>query len=618
MAGESFANSLTVEVSGNRLPVTVAELLTSAYVDNSSRLPDLFVLRFRDPDHQVLQKGGFAIGAPLRMYAKAADDTQRQLLLSGEITAVELDLDSTGAFTVVRGLDHSHRLFRGRRVEGYRQMTASDIAVAVARRAGLKPGTVDATSEVHPYLTQAGVTDWDFLWQLALRAGREVAVVDGKFEFRKPVVSAGAPSASTPVRSSPFVLERGRNLLRCHAMVTSADQVRQVEVRGWDVAAKRSVVGREPAGSTDRLSLGRTPQQVAEPFGEAVRLATDVPYGTQAEADRAAKALAADVASSFAELEAVAMGIPTLRAGTAVALNNVGAPFEGKYTVTATRHVFDPEFGYQTWITVGGRSDRSLYGLSSGSGTGAASRTRISGLVSATVTDVRDPQTQGRVKLAFPWLSDEYVSDWARTVQFGGQGGGGVFSPEVGDEVLVGFEQGLIDYPYAIGGLYNGSDHPSKHDCDLVDSTDGSVSRRSLVSRSGNRIELLDSSSGPKGVRLSTGDGKLTVHLDGKQTSVVVHSDGTVAIDAKQKVTVTADQGISLDAGSGKLELTGQAVQVTGKSGVQLDGGSGALTLQTQGQLDVKGATVGVSGSLSTEIKGGAKCAITAALITLN
>ena len=40
-----------------------------------------------------------------------------QLLLNGEVTALEVGGDARhGLHTVVRGLDQSHRLFRGRRV----------------------------------------------------------------------------------------------------------------------------------------------------------------------------------------------------------------------------------------------------------------------------------------------------------------------------------------------------------------------------------------------------------------------------------------------------------------------------------------------------------------------
>ncbi|MFI8106561.1 VgrG-related protein [Streptomyces sp. NPDC086023] len=617
MAGETFANTLAVEVDGRPLPGPVAETIVSAYVDDSTQLPDLFLIRFRDPHHLVLEQTGITIGTKVKLFARSGDDPQRVLLVSGEVTAVEIDLDATGTFTVVRGLDHAHRFFRGRKVAGYRQMTASDIAVQVARRAGLPVGQVDATTTVYEHVAQPGVTDWEFLHRLADLAGAEVAVVDGRFVFRVPAKAAAAPATSTRPQASPYVLEFGRNLLRCHASVTAADQVQQVEVRGWDVQAKAAVVGRAPADRSDRLQLGLTPGQAADPFGKAVFLATDTPYGTQAEADQAAKALAADLAASFAELDAVAMGIPRLRAGTAVTLANVGKPFEGKYTVSASRHVFDPDTGYQTWLTVGGRSNRSLYGLASG-GSGGPSQDRIGGLVSATVTDTRDPEDRGRVKLAFPWLSGEYVSDWARTAGAGGKGGGGVFGPEVGDEVLVGFEQGRVDHPYVVGGLYNGQDKPSKHEGPLVDPTSGKTNRRSLVTRTGNRLELLDAANGPQGVRLATGDGKLTLHLDQKATSVVVHSDGKVEITAKEKVTVKADQGISVDAGTGKLELSGQSVSVTARTGVEVDGGAGALNLRTNGQVDVKGTTVGVNGQAGTEIKGGASCSISAALVRIN
>ena len=73
-----------------------------------------------------------------------------------------------------------------------------------------------------------------------------------------------------------------------------------------------------------------------------------------------------------------------------------------------------------------------------------------------------------------------------------GKGGGGVFSPEVNDEVLVGFEQGDLDRPYVLGGLYNGVDQPSPHDLPWSTRTSGQVNRRSLVSRTGHRLELLD------------------------------------------------------------------------------------------------------------------------------
>ena len=41
------------------------------------------------------------------------------------------------------------------------------------------------------------------------------------------------------------------------------------------------------------------------------------------------------------------------------------------------------------------------------------------GVVIGIVTDLRDPEDLGRIKVKFPWLSDDYGSDWARVTQPG-------------------------------------------------------------------------------------------------------------------------------------------------------------------------------------------------------
>lgn len=185
---------------------------------------------------------------------------------------------------------------------------------------------------------------------------------------------------------------------------------------------------------------------------------------------------------------------------------------------------------------------------------------RIPGLAIGVVTDVREPNgsQRGAVRLQFPWLDDTYVTDWVRTVQWGGKGGGGVVSPEVNDEVLVGFEQGLLDSPYVIGGLYNGVDQPSPHDVPLIDKTSGKVNRRSVVSRSGHRVELLDARApGPSGLRLVTGDERLEVRMDDRRDRIEL----TVYAGRGRPLTsVLLDKnGITLDARRGTVKVSGRA-----------------------------------------------------------
>ncbi|MGW2474169.1 VgrG-related protein [Streptomyces sp. NPDC001665] len=631
MKRPGVASALVVEFDGRPLPAKFLNTLVEGYVDDSRTLPDLFLLRFRDPDRVLLEQTGLKIGSEARLLARAGGGTVSKPLLEGAVTALEVELDETGTFTVVRGLDAAHRLLRGRRVASYQNMTLSDICGQVAQRAGLKPGTVDIAGPVIEHIAQPNVTDWEFVRGLAEEAGAQAYVRDGQLHITRPAEASGAPDSSARADRDPLVLELGSNLLRCRAGVSAAEQVSEVEVRGWDVGAKEPLVGVVPAGKSATLDLGVTAADVTAPFGEARFVVTDAAYGTQAQVDQAAKALAERIAGSFAELEAVIRGNPEVTAGSAVALNAVGAPFEGRYTVTSSRHVFDAVRGYETWITVSGQQERSLFGLTGTSGA-SGSGPRWSGLVSGTVTDTQDPEGSGRVKVRFPWLSDEYASDWARTAQSGGTGGGEAFIPEVGDEVLVGFEQGHLDRPYVLAGLYNGKDRPGGGTSapsgtpggpdasggDLVDPTTGAVNRRAFASKSGNQLELLDAANGPQGVRLRTGDGKLTIDLDRRGTAVVINSDGSVTIEAKEQVSVTAAKGVSLDAGRGELTLTGESVTLTSRNGVALDGGSGRLALSTDGAVEVHGGQVTVDGSRRTELKSGGSLSVNAPMIQLN
>jgi hypothetical protein len=459
-------------------------------------------------------------------------------------------------------------------------------------------------------------------------------VADGKLHVLRPVEAGGAPDPSARARQSPLVLEAGDNLLRCRAGISAAEQVSAVEVRGWDVRTKQPLVARAEAGTAATLDLGVTAGQVSEPFGAAEFVVAGASYGTQAQVDQVAKALAATIAGSFAELEAVIRGNPEVRAGSAVTLTGVGAPFEGRYTVTTSRHVFDPLRGYETWLTVSGQQERSLFGLTGGGagGDGVPGGESAGGLVSGTVTDTKDPEGLGRVKVCFPWLSQEYASDWARTAQTGGTGGGDGFIPEVGDEVLVGFEQGRLDRPYVLGSLYNGQDRPSgggagdgaggvsgDGDSGAIDEASGAVTKRSFGSKGGNKLELRDAANGPQGVRLLTGDGKLLIDLDKKGTTIVIDSEGNVEIKAGQQVTVTAGSGASIDAGDGVLELSGAGVRLTAhRDGVEVDGGEGSLRLAAGGAVEVRGGRVEVKGTQRTEVRSDGSLTVQSPMVRIN
>ncbi|MDQ2584401.1 VgrG-related protein [Saccharothrix yanglingensis] len=594
--GRSFAASFAVKAGG--LPESWQNDLVGCVVDENAGLPDAAVLTYRDPHHEVLAKGGITIGTKVEVSVTTVSGGAAEVLFTGEVTALEVDADSTGSFTVIRAMNKAHRLFRGRRVAAFTNATVRQVVREVVRAAGLRPGRIDVPVVTYPHLSQPGISDWDFLQLLAQEHGAVVRVdARGVLDFVRPAAAAGAPSPGTSADASPFVLQLGRNLMSLRASLTSADQVAEVEVRGWNVRTKKAAVGTSPAIASRTAVPGMRPGVVTAAFGKAAKaLVFDTPYGTDAEAKAVARSLAAAVSAGFAEIEAVAEGEPKLRAGVPVAVGGAGTEFDGKYTATSVRHELDPHHGYRSVVTVSTSPDRSLAGLAMGANA-TARPIRMPGLATGVVTDIGEVGGErGWVKLTFPWLDDAYVTDWVRTVQLGGVRGGGVFSPEVNDEVLVGFEQGSLDRPYVLGGLYNGVDKPSRHDVPLVDPTSGRVNRRSLVSRTGNRLELLDGRTA-SGVRIASGDQRLEIRLDELTGQVAIevrggrHVFGAITLDRR---------GITVDAKRGDLVLKGNTVSVEATTGL-------ALT----------GADVAVEG-VRTEVVGRATAVVKGAVLHLN
>jgi phage protein D/phage baseplate assembly protein gpV len=610
---EEFSAKPVIEIDGTPLATEFDLRLERVVVDDDLFLPDMFVLRFRDPERQVLAKAGFKIGSLVKVLAGPVGKEATEPLITGEVTSLEAEFDTTGSHAVIRGYDHSHRLHRGRRTTSYVKVTDSEIVRKVAQGAGLSLGTIEQTNVTHEHVPQANLSDWDFLKARAREIGYELTVVDGKLEFRKPAESEEAPTAGDLTSTDRLQLILGSNLESFRPRLTSAEQVKEVEVRGWDPSRKEKLVGSAPAATKSAqlssTTQPSTPADLAQKFNAPTFVAVDRAHTSQPTVDAVARALAEQIAGVFTEAEGTAKGDPRLKAGTAVSVGLAGDPFDGRYTLSATRHVFSPD-GYKTTFVVSGRQERSLLGLASlgaTNGANSSSGPPIFGLVIAQVTSVVDPNKLARVKVKFPWLSDTYESDWARVVQVGAGGGRGLLVlPEVGDEVLVGFEQGDIRWPYVLGGLYNGVDNP-KDDPKLIDSGAGTVDRRWFMSRRGHILSFDDATNGG-GILIETGDAKQVLSLSAASTRIHVSSSGDVVIEGKGKVTITAGSDLSIDA-KRSISLKAPQVSVAGDTKVEV---------KSSASMSVEGATVSVKGTASADIDGGGMCNVHAGLVRIN
>ena len=197
---------------------------------------------------------------------------------------------------------------------------------------------------------------------------------------------------------------------------------------------------------------------------------------------------------------------------------------------------------------------------------------KIFGVVVGIVTNNKDPDGLGRVKVKIPVLSGDDESHWARVVTFmGGKERGAFFLPEVDDEVLVTFEHGDLSSPYVIGALWNGVDKPPETN------GDGKNNVRLIKSRSGHMIRL-DDTDGAEKIEVIDRTGKNLISVD----------------TASNTVTVNSDKDINLSAPNGTITIEAQDVAIKASASAKTESGAG-MELNASGTMTIKGATVNIN-----------------------
>lgn len=194
----------------------------------------------------------------------------------------------------------------------------------------------------------------------------------------------------------------------------------------------------------------------------------------------------------------------------------------------------------------------------------------VKGMAIALVTQNKDPDNLCRVKVSFPWHEKSTESYWARLASpMAGDDRGLVLIPEVGDEVLVGFEREDIRFPIILGALWGGKDKPPQSN------GDGKNDKRIFQSRKKHYLLFDDGSQGvvalahQKGRKVTFSDDGIVLE-DGQGNSVKIDSNaGSITIEAAKDLKFKATT-IALEA-------------------------SGTLDLKATGTLTVRGATVNIN-----------------------
>lgn len=248
---------------------------------------------------------------------------------------------------------------------------------------------------------------------------------------------------------------------------------------------------------------------------------------------------------------------------------------------------------------------------------------RIFGVVVGEVVKNYDDKFVGRVCVNLHTRDAEANElKWARiAMPSGGEKWGHYFLPEIGDQVLVAFEEGILERPYVIGCIQKSSNEF------LTKSKHKKNQHKRIVTRHGSTIEFEDMSEGD-----DDGDGtkdKIRIYTPEEAHSITLDNDkklielkdsegnaqvqmktekGEILIKAAKKITINAGDTIKLimNGENGKITLECQnlAIDASGKitqtatGKMSLSGGQfkaesqGMLSLDSSGLTKIGGATI--------------------------
>jgi uncharacterized protein len=204
------------------------------------------------------------------------------------------------------------------------------------------------------YVAQDNQYDIDFLFMRARLAGYVVFVdVETKANGKEEQFLYFGPSDDKHprVRDVTYELEWGKSLNDFKPVLSTAHQVKSVEVRSWDRQKNRAIRAKvdldDPDIRINRDLVKILSQPGCQPREEVV---ANEPQPTEQQAKKRARAILSDRLKEMVTAHGTTVGLPDLRAGQRVRIKGVGARFSGTYFVTETTHTVN-DAGYSTQFT---------------------------------------------------------------------------------------------------------------------------------------------------------------------------------------------------------------------------------------------------------------------------
>lgn len=253
---------------------------------------------------------------------------------------------------------------------------------------------------------------------------------------------------------------------------------------------------------------------------------------------------------------------------------------------------------------------------------------RAYGVVAGIVTNNKDPKELGRLKVKFPWFSDNNETDWVRMTTFMAGGTiGSFFLPEVGDEVLVAFENGNINLPYVIGALWNGKNKPPETN------SDGKNNIRKIKSRSGHEL-IFNDEENKENIEIHTKAGhkiflddtsdeeKIEILDKSGNNSILIDSDAnSITMSGQKKIDIkSGNNSIIIDSDNNSIAMSGQMkIEIkSGSNSITIDSAANSIAISSQLKLSLKAPNIEIEAGGMMTIKSSGILTLQGSLVKIN
>lgn len=347
-----YVPSFEVLLRGQQLKKDVVrDIVQVTYKDNIKEI-DSFEITINNWDaekraYKYIDQDLFDPGKKVELKMGYFGKDSLRPMITGQITSLRPNFPAAGQPTLaISGLNLLHQFRTKQESCAYIKRTDNQIAEEIGRRLSVKVVTDEsgAGKTRYDYVFQDNQYDIIFLMERARRIDYDLFVEEPPGQESRLYFGR-----SDNVRRVTYQLKFGATLIQFQPELTTAHQVSEVTVRGWDAKSKQPISETAKRSDLKTKGVGAKGRQEAleKSFSGRKEIIADRPIHSKDEAKKMAVAALESIAKDMVKGSGSTVGLPDLRAGGVVEMDGMGDRFNGRYFLTSTTHTIG-DGGYTT------------------------------------------------------------------------------------------------------------------------------------------------------------------------------------------------------------------------------------------------------------------------------